>query len=81
MSYSRFIKRLGRKDKQMKNCINYSTQIDHLMHSYDTGERIWDKTKLMDILETAGFSNRKPDGESIKYVKDFMESVKKPRNK
>ena len=76
LRYSRFIMKSGRKDKDMRSMINYRTQIEHILKNYNTDGRDWDKDKLTEILETAGFSNRKPDEESLKYVSDFIDSVK-----
>ena len=51
--------------------------MDHILKNYDTGDTRWDKDKLTDILERAGFSGKKSDGASIGYVRSFLDSIKK----
>lgn len=77
LSYSRLIRKLEKKDKTMKSKINYRTQVNHILKNYDTGDTRWDKDKLTDILERAGFSGKKSDGASIGYVRSFLDSIKK----
>ena len=77
LSYSRMIRKLERKDKDMKSMINYRTQVDHIIKNYDTGDTRWDKERLTDILERAGFSGKKSDNASIGYARSFLDSIKK----
>lgn len=56
MKYMRYIKKLKRRDKEFRNCINYEEQLDYLIQSGKMTCTEGDREKLLDILRRAGFS-------------------------
>ena len=53
LKYSRYVRRHKRRNKGFSDKMNYSDQMDYLM-PYSGSER----SKIVDILERAGFSNK-----------------------
>ena len=73
LKYSRLVKKAKKKDSRMKGRINYRTQIRYMVKHYTDGT--WDKDRLTDIFERAGFSNREVGDEDYKYADDFMNTI------
>jgi transglutaminase-like putative cysteine protease len=73
LKYSRLISRAKKRDSRMKGRINYRTQVRYMVKHYTDGT--WDKDKLTDIFERAGFSNREVSDTDYKYADDFLNSL------
>ncbi len=73
LKYSRLISKAKKRDSRMKGRINYRTQVRYMVKHYTDGT--WDKDKLTDIFERAGFSNREVGDADYKYADDFLNSI------
>lgn len=73
LKYSRLISKAKKKDSRMKGRINYRTQVRYMVKNYT--ESGWDKEKLTDIFERAGFSDKAISDTDYKYADDFLNSI------
>ena len=73
LKYSRLVKKAKKKDGRMKGRINYTTQVRYMVKHYTDGT--WDKDRLTDIFERAGFSNKEIGDADYKYADDFLNSI------
>ena len=78
--YSRYIKRKRRRDKELKNRLNYLEQIEYLYEKRlvriskkdekkaEEFKKTFDTDRIIDILSRAGFSNREISEDEYNYV-------------
>ena len=81
IKYSQFIKRHRKRDKLLRTKINYEEQINHLFDMYSQNDKVkekistFDKNRIIDTLEKAGFSSEMISMEQYEYVTGWMKKL------
>ncbi len=81
MDYQRWIKKKMRRNKTLRQCLNYESQIEYLLEHRMIAEiSEKEKQEVIQILEQAGFSNRLIESKQIQFVWKKLKKRPRPKN-
>ncbi len=70
LKYSRYIRKLRKKNPGLGSKMNYTEQMNYLIPSDEERQQ-----KMTDILERAGFSNKEIDSQEYLYADEIIEKI------
>jgi hypothetical protein len=70
LKYSRYLRKLRKKNPMLREKMNYTDQMEYLIPS-DEAKRL----RMTDILERAGFSNREIDSGDYSFADEVIEDI------
>ncbi|MCI5502062.1 MAG: transglutaminase-like domain-containing protein [Lachnospiraceae bacterium] len=66
--YNRYIQKIGHRNKGIKECINFREQVEWLVSHDIISLSDEEKSRMISILEQAGFSDRQIEGDDMEWV-------------